>query len=262
MLSTHLLTPYGDYAHRAGLQRIDRQCARSLAEAFNAPLRRLQRLWAGLPVYIGHPDDEAYAGKPGHRDTTHYGHIRGLEARDEGLFAQIKWSKAGLKLIADETYRHLSPRWVAVEQERGIYRPVRLLSCGLTNSPNLPCPPLANSKDIETKETVTQKLADEINAEMLRALDQAIAEARISPAERTEWERKLAVNFEEGTNALANQRPLLPTGSRTRGLLESRSKANKRDAFLNAVAKRSAETGESFEESWQTMKREHPTYFS
>lgn len=262
MLSTHLLTPYGDYKHTAGIQRIDRRCAKELAEAFNGPLRKLHRLWAGLPVYIGHPDDEEFAGKPGHKDTTRYGHISGLEAREDGLYAQIKWSKAGLRLVADETYRHLSPRWVAAEQEKGIYRPIRLLSCGLTNSPNLPCPPLANSTGGEPKRDTAQKLAEEVSAEVARVLDRAIAEARIAPTERAEWERKLAVDFDSAAHALANQRPLLSMGSRTRGLQESRNKANKRDTFLEAVAQRSAETGESFEESWQAMKRERPTYFS
>lgn len=262
MLSIHLLTPYGSFPHAQGVQRIDFHAAVALAAAFNAPLRKLSRLLTGLPVFIGHPDDAAFAGKPGHTDAAVYGTIRALEAKPDGLYAQIKWSREGLRLVADETYRHLSPRWMAMEEESGLYRPVRLLSCGLTNTPNLPVPPLANSTGGGPLKVEDRQLVDELNGQMAHLLNGAIQEARIAPHERDGWARRLATDFDDTARVLANQQPLLSTRSHTRNLLERSKTAARGETFLDAVAKRSAETGECFEESWQALKRERPHFFS
>ena len=70
------------------------------------------------------------------------GLFHNLACRDGGLYGEPILTDDGEKLIASKTYRALSGRWSAefVGQEDGvnIYRPVKFLSAGLTNQPNLP----------------------------------------------------------------------------------------------------------------------------
>src|SRR5258706_13670369 len=73
-----------------------------------------------------------------------------LEARADGIYGQVKWSKPGLDLLENAHYKFFSPYWSAEEipNHKGhptkIFRPIALISVGLTNQPNLPLLPLAN----------------------------------------------------------------------------------------------------------------------
>lgn len=112
---------------------------------FGSLRARLARRFGGVPVYVGHPDEPAFAGTPGHTDTRAHGWVQELDARNDGLYGRIKWSETGRELIANAHYRFLSPRWAMRRLDDGAYEPLRLISIGLTNMPNIPGEAIANA---------------------------------------------------------------------------------------------------------------------
>lgn len=141
------LTPYGYFPHSNGLQRVDRKAAENLTANFNSFSGKLGRRFAGAPFYVGHPD--APECEQSDRDQKAYGWVMALEPRDDGLYGQVKWSKAGSDLIANAHYKFLSPYWrvavIGTQNGQNVVRPESLISVGLTNQPNLPVLPLANT---------------------------------------------------------------------------------------------------------------------
>ena len=129
------VSPFGRFPHRVGIQVFDRQAANAIVSLFNSARDRLARLWRGLPIYIGHPDLDPKT-YPDHRK---YGSVQQLEVRDDGLYAQARWSRAGREIVNDEHFDFPSPLWnmEPVPREAGAFRPVELISVGLTNRPNI-----------------------------------------------------------------------------------------------------------------------------
>jgi hypothetical protein len=188
------LADYGDWPHPAGLQRLTPEAGARLAHGFKSLLGRLRRRFTGVPIYIGHPDDPAFAGQPGHDDTKAYGWVTDLEARPEGLYVQPRWSEPGRDLLRHAFYKFLSPRWQMKAVDEGTYEPVRLLSIGLTNHPNIPGEAVANQQAgaATTPATATGTATANGEAEplltgLLRALDLdagAVPEALLANAEQ------------------------------------------------------------------------------
>jgi len=142
-----MLAPYGDHRHAAGMQRFDRKAAETIVANFRSIKERTKRTFAlggDVPFFVGHPDDPLFANRAGHDDTRAYGWIKGLEARDDGLYFRAKWSEEGAHILANAHYRFLSPRWVMKPLARGIFTPHTLVSVGLTNQPNIPVPAISN----------------------------------------------------------------------------------------------------------------------
>jgi hypothetical protein len=142
------LFDYGVYPHFQGLQEVSHSACKGLAHTFNSLLNKLKRKFLGVPVYIGHPDDPHFSGQPGHTDTKAYGWVTGLEAKQDGLWIQLSWSKEGAQLLESKHYKFLSPRWEMVKTPKGTYTPIRLISMGLTNQPNIPCEALSNAASL------------------------------------------------------------------------------------------------------------------
>lgn len=139
------LAEYGDWPHPRGLQRFTPAAAQRMVGYFKSLRGRLARKFGGLPVYIGHPDDAHFSGQSGHTDTRSYAWVTDIEARRDGLYGAFKWSPAGADLLGNAFYKFLSPRWVMEPLGKDAFQPVRLLSVGLTNQPNIPGEAIANS---------------------------------------------------------------------------------------------------------------------
>ncbi|KAF0093439.1 MAG: hypothetical protein E1N59_2840 [Puniceicoccaceae bacterium 5H] len=141
---------YGDVPHSLGLQRITKASAETMVKAFKSTGDRLKRAFGvgghRPPVYIGHPDDAAFANQEGHEDTSPYGVVTGMEARDDGFYLKVDWAEAWANVRERKKWR-FSPRWAmrAVSTAPRIFSPVKLLSLGLTDRPNLPDAAAANS---------------------------------------------------------------------------------------------------------------------
>ena len=138
------LARFGEYTHTCGMQCLTREAAETMVRAFNSLRSRLERTFAGVPIYIGHPDDAQFVGEPGHTDTRAYGWIRELKVEDNALWMLPKWSKAGRDILENAFYKYLSPRWAMRHLEGKRYEPVKLISVGLTNTPNIQGDAIAN----------------------------------------------------------------------------------------------------------------------
>ncbi|MEX0971518.1 MAG: phage protease [Paracoccaceae bacterium] len=72
------------------------------------------------------------ASKNGHAARA-AGWITELQSRDDGIWGRVEWTKFGLELMADKSYRGVSPVIMHDEQ----FRIGRILRASLTNAPNL-----------------------------------------------------------------------------------------------------------------------------
>src|SRR6478672_4532326 len=110
-----------------------------MVKRFNSFRGKLGRLFSGAPFYIGHPDMPQSSELA---DRKAYGWIMELEAREDGIYGRVKWSKAGLDLLKNAHFKYLSPYWscdqIPGPTNRPTFRPTNLISVGLTNQPNLP----------------------------------------------------------------------------------------------------------------------------
>lgn len=131
------VTPVGEYAHEgAGLvQVIDRLACDMMAAAFAVSKAAGGENFPGLLVDFDHFSLDT--GKPSEAA----GWVGELEARDDGLWARVRWSDSGLAAVTGGRYRLLSPvfRHPAGTQDLGggRVRPVWLESVALTNEPNI-----------------------------------------------------------------------------------------------------------------------------
>ena len=161
-----LLSPYGVFPNAVGDQHFTKDDAENICNEFDsAPNTGVRTL--GLPWYVGHPDHPAF--KSQHTDTSAKGRIKELEAREDGLWANVKWNDEGKALIANQSYHGHSTNWRMRKNAQGQFHPFSLKSVGFTNEPGIPVPAItaANQK----KEPVMSKEAQAANAKGKKLTD-------------------------------------------------------------------------------------------
>ncbi len=173
--SRFLVVPFGDHEHPMGIQRLTLASARRMESNFSSLRGRMARRFGGLPFFIGHPDDPAFSNE--HRDTRSYGWIMDVAAREAGLYLDVKWSDAGHELLNNAHYKYFSPRWGAriagTEGGRKVLEPTVLLSCGLTNNPQIPVLPLANEQPENTAKQQEERVMQEWLKKLFELKDDA-----------------------------------------------------------------------------------------
>ncbi|MBO6102207.1 MAG: hypothetical protein J6P03_03010 [Opitutales bacterium] len=122
-----LLCPFGNWSHKKGMQIVDKTAAQKLRDSF---MRGFDRIF-GVPIYIGHPDD---AGKPAKA----VGRIESISVTDEGIAVCARYSESAYAKITSGKLKWLSPRWRMQALKNGAFRPVKLISVGMTDNPNIP----------------------------------------------------------------------------------------------------------------------------
>jgi hypothetical protein len=181
------LVEYGDHPHPEGIQRVSREAAEEMQRKFRSLRARLARKFGGVPIYIGHPDDKNFSFLPGHSDTRSYAWVQDIEAREDGIWILPRWSDAGKTMVESSFFKFLSPRW-EMKREGHLLIPIRLISVGLTNNPNIlgdaianqsvPGDPVADSDDFVGREGVAAgRRSPQAVAEGEEAVDQ-MAERR------------------------------------------------------------------------------------
>lgn len=228
------IVEYGDHPHAKGMQRVTFEVARRLEDNFHSLRGLLARRFGGLPVYVGHPDDPEYAGQPGHTDTRAHGWVTDLRAKPDGLYGEIKWSKSGRELIDNANYKFFSPRWLMCSAGCGVFEPVRMLSLGLTNTPNIPGEAIANEAP---------------------AVEEPGKVVRVGP-DAARGESGDAARLVEASNA-----PYLSLPVVTSGLGSRRDSFGRRQALVDAVKSRMSDTGEDFSTAWSNLKRSRQDLF-
>ena len=128
------IAPLGDFAHEgAGIvQVIDREACDVMAARFTAD--------SVVPNFAGLLVDFDHFSLDGEKRSGAAGWVLGLQSRDSGLYANIRWSDVGEESVKGGRYRFLSPVWArsdCVDLGNGRYRPVRLINAAVTNDPNL-----------------------------------------------------------------------------------------------------------------------------
>ncbi|MDX1950943.1 MAG: phage protease [Verrucomicrobiota bacterium] len=243
------LSPYGDFPHALGLQRITQPAMEQLVARFDALLSRLARRFSGAPIYIGHPDLPALAGN--YPDRRAYGWIMKLQARADGLYGQVKWSDPGAQLLRNGHYKFVSPCWeaeeIARENGKPVYRPVSLISVGLTNAPNLPVLPLSNEQSPAPDSHSRRAL-----------IENATREGRLTPAQEL-----LALQNTAAPLSLPPL-PVINLQSRTRQLgARYCQQLNRlgRHARIQELIHQRMQSGSSYDQAWQSLKTTHPELF-
>jgi phage I-like protein len=145
------IAPHGTFPHPSGaMQVIDAEACEAMLRTFDEEAR--QPNFPGLLVDFDHSSHDPA------QPTTAAGWIGALEHREDGLYAQIRWSDLGHQALTGGRYRLASPVWNRADcdqwsasaapegREVAHLRPRRLDRLALTNDPNLPgLAPLSNS---------------------------------------------------------------------------------------------------------------------
>lgn len=154
----YLIAPFGDHKHGNFIQRIDRESARTLKQNLNSLWHTVRTKFSNpCPVFYLHPDEEDLKLIPNSADKTPYGKVLSLEILADGIWANIKWLDGFEELPRKLQF---SPRWNAIEIDKNVARPTRLISLGLTSRPNIATTSFANSNEFSeqsTKETSMNK---------------------------------------------------------------------------------------------------------
>lgn len=274
------LVDYGEYDHRFGMQVITRASAEKMVLHFRSLSQRLARRFRGIPIYIGHPDDPDFRGRPGHDDTRAYGWVKDLEARDDGLWIHAKWSKAGQELLDNAFFKFLSPRWEMEMLGNSRFSPKQLISIGLTNHPNIAMEAIANQESVVPSEDPIKSeeaRMDNTESRILRndppSLLQQIgrllelddlSELNIVAAIQNlkDCERQLKSKIQ--SNSCSDTRKPLHSISCTLNLLERNfltSGQARGQQLLSLVHGRMESKGENFSQAWFNVKSDYPEFF-
>lgn len=149
------IASYGDVPNRtpAGelvTQRFEREDAERIVSAFAGNWERVKRILGvgsgDVPVVRGHTDT-GEIGEDTLADTERYGKITALEARDDGLYAQIEKGPEFAAMLERAGKLEYSPTWRvrADAREKNVMRPFRLISLGMVPKGNLRAATLVNS---------------------------------------------------------------------------------------------------------------------
>ena len=121
-----VLAPFGQWPHVKGNQIVD-------SDAANKLKRNAEKLFAAeIPVYFGHPDETK-------RDCSkmRVGKIEKIFPTENGIIVSAVYNDRAFEKIKSGRVKSLSPRWEMEHLGGNDYRPVRLVSVGLTNNPNI-----------------------------------------------------------------------------------------------------------------------------
>lgn len=128
------IAPIGEFAnqdHRL-TQIVDAEAIQVMANRFSADSRD--------PNFPGVPIDYDHGIFDRSKSSAAAGWMKTVEARADGLWAQVRWTSDGHTKVADGSYKFVSPVWYRQETKPagpGRVRPQRLVAAALTNNPNL-----------------------------------------------------------------------------------------------------------------------------
>ena len=158
------IAPHGTFPHPTGaLQVLDAEACEAMTRTFNEEARAEN--FPGLLVDFDHASHDPA------QPTTAAGWISGLEPRDDGLYAQVRWSDLGHQALTGGRYRLASPVWNRADCDQWTapaadgrdtlhLRPRRLDRLALTNDPNLPgLVPLSNRRELPLQEGTARREA-------------------------------------------------------------------------------------------------------
>ena len=123
----HILCPFGNWPHPRGMQIVDESSAEKMRRNSEAAFSRK------IPIYMGHPDDKCTRHK-----VPPVGYVQKICLTDGGIAVVSRYCESAAEKIRGGQIKAMSPRWQMEPLSDGSYRPVKLISVGLTNNPNIP----------------------------------------------------------------------------------------------------------------------------
>ena len=222
-----LLAPYGDSRYRIPanggfvtvIQRITKENAVEMVNAFNSLVGRVHRWMKGAPIYLGHPDDATTGHKYPVKDEM--GMFADLQVRDNGLYVRPMFNSKGAAVLERPEKLFFSGRWpvkkTGDKDGMPVYEPTSVTSIGITRNPNLPTEMLNENPNIMDKSkliallaksgiTLSNEATDEAILAELDKLNSAKAAADLQLAnEKAEKEAALS-KVKEAEVTLANER--------------------------------------------------------
>lgn len=231
-----VLAPYGNWPHPKGNQIVDEISA-------DAMIAASKRVFAprAIPIYVGHPDEtRADCGDQ------RVGTVRRILKTKNGIIIEACYSDGIFGEIAEAKIKALSPRWEMECLGGNDYRPVRLVSVGLTNSPNI----AGSGRILDALPHIPQKCESE-----KRGLD-SIKKAVRRIQNKTEAARKNLAGLADSLRNSQIDRRLVAldraSAQNIRG--EKRLMADIRE--LSEMAKKlSAETGQPYTKAFAKIRK-------
>lgn len=123
-----ILSPYGEWPHKLGMQLVDERSLEKMKRA----ARFSTLVGCGIPIFIGHPDESPRS------KAVPVGKISRIFGLGDGIAVEAKYSDEAFRKISEGKLKSMSPRWRMEKLPDGKFRPVKLISAGLTNNPNIP----------------------------------------------------------------------------------------------------------------------------
>ena len=188
-----------------GTQKLDKPVALELISWFSGELISNPKIAAGLPFYVGHPD---FFSNPTEEmewvrnQPPAIGWVKELRATDDALELRVEWTDEGAKLVSSKTYKFFSPYLLNELVSAGTYIPRMMKSCGLSNTPNWPMPPMVNADtstggDQESDMTLLESLIALLGDTAITTDDQVVERVKALIAQA-------AATKQEATAATAN----------------------------------------------------------
>ncbi len=121
-----VLSPYGNWSHAKGNQVVDENAAELMR-------KNSERLFSRtIPIYIGHPDENI-----DRRKCRAVGRVEKIFKTKGGIVISASYADETFKKILNGKITAMSPRWEMEKISNNDFRPIRLVSVGLTNNPNI-----------------------------------------------------------------------------------------------------------------------------
>lgn len=225
-----LLSPYGNYYGYSNEDKtsveeiVDEDACLNLANNFNDEVL----------VDIDHGSCKP----PESRDSRAAGWVTSIKNVNNlgnlnGIYANIRWTNEGKKLVLDKTYRYLSPVWSLDDNNR----PIKLISVALTNKPAIK----TGKPIINTQPTLENDMSKE---EIIELIKQTVLDIEKSKEEQDKQEEikeeKMAVE------EVANEEPAKTEEIKTEIKEEKDPEAKKpeviKEEVLNTEAKPEIQT--------------------
>ena len=229
-----VLCPFGEWEHPKGMQVVDEESARRMRRSAG---------WSAMspiPIYIGHPDDI-----PSKRKPKVVGKIKRICRSHDGIAVVAQYPKKIYKDVISGKFSAMSPRWQMEHIEGEKYRPVKLISVGLTNNPNIAdCGKIlsmrTNSTLFETAIFESRKIAQRISQ-----LGNSISQI----TSKTESLKK-QLNAERLSNRLKERESSSPS----KNISERKMNVSK---LVDAARNRSRMLGEPYTKSFSIVKKQN-----
>lgn len=124
-----ILAKLGEHYHPKGTQRVDKQ-------SFLKMRAKLKRWFAKrIPIYRGHPDDFPSSFYEGGLKSKEVGLVDDLILTEDAILVVSKYTDDAYESV--KSGQLLSPRWRMQPLGNNQFRPIELISIGLTHNPNI-----------------------------------------------------------------------------------------------------------------------------